>query len=338
MSRRGLLCALRSGERFLVDKDQFTIGRVKDCDLQLPHGSMSKRHAAIVRRAGNWYVMDLKSTSGTYLDDVRVPAPTKLAAGMRLQVGQERIRILELDHVATPGEFTDRVDRRLRLSCPQLLCRAEVSFSSITGSAALHQLVGEQLQSIGVAGSDTVALADPVELVLALQRLHQCGGFGPHRAGGIDLRIAQHDVVIGHTALELLAESTVPALSAWRWLMRSQVIVPPALLRGIALVMPFQAAPQRRAELRAAVEPGPGLCLWLEHLGNGYLVWVDRPITLGGDGDIVIRTSEDQLAIRPSPSGWIGNEQPLVAGAQLQVGHCDLEVLAVYDTNGIVVM
>ncbi len=44
-----------------------TIGRRPECDLVLRDGAVTSRHARIERVAGEWYVRDVGSRSGTYL-------------------------------------------------------------------------------------------------------------------------------------------------------------------------------------------------------------------------------------------------------------------------------
>ncbi len=61
------------GEKIPVDKDQFVIGRVhKACDLAIKDINISRRHAAIVRRGGHYYIKDLNSTNGIEYNGTRI--------------------------------------------------------------------------------------------------------------------------------------------------------------------------------------------------------------------------------------------------------------------------
>jgi hypothetical protein len=52
-------------QRYVIDKDQFIIGRgTKSSDLPIRDGNISRKHAAVVRRNGEYYIKDLGSTNG----------------------------------------------------------------------------------------------------------------------------------------------------------------------------------------------------------------------------------------------------------------------------------
>lgn len=58
-----------SRERFERD---FTLGRGKYCDVRFNDHRVSSFHAKIVLEGGCWFVQDLQSTNGTYLNGVRI--------------------------------------------------------------------------------------------------------------------------------------------------------------------------------------------------------------------------------------------------------------------------
>ena len=61
----------RSGRQFRIDKTHPTIiGQLKDqADLVLPSTAVSRVHASIEQRAGSWYLKDLNSRNGTWVND-----------------------------------------------------------------------------------------------------------------------------------------------------------------------------------------------------------------------------------------------------------------------------
>ncbi len=69
------------------------IGRSDSCDITLQDTYASSFHARVFSRDGEWYVEDLGSTNGTYLNQRRVTSPSELHAGDRVKIGKT---VLEL--------------------------------------------------------------------------------------------------------------------------------------------------------------------------------------------------------------------------------------------------
>jgi len=64
------------------------VGRADACQVRLSDTYVSSFHARIYSQDGSWYVEDLGSTNGTYLNQRRVTAPAELWAGDRVRVGK----------------------------------------------------------------------------------------------------------------------------------------------------------------------------------------------------------------------------------------------------------
>lgn len=52
--------------------DRMVIGRLRSCDICLPDQNVSRQHATLERDGEQWYLADLGSTNGTYLNGERV--------------------------------------------------------------------------------------------------------------------------------------------------------------------------------------------------------------------------------------------------------------------------
>src|SRR5438874_10684120 len=74
-------------KRMEFDKDEVTVGRVPGNDIVLPKGNVSKRHSQVFRREGRFFVADLKSTNGTYLNGRRITTPSVIRPGDKIYVG-----------------------------------------------------------------------------------------------------------------------------------------------------------------------------------------------------------------------------------------------------------
>ena len=64
------------------------VGRADACQIKLSDTYVSSFHARIFSRDGDWYVEDLGSTNGTYMNQRRVTSPVEVRAGDRIRVGK----------------------------------------------------------------------------------------------------------------------------------------------------------------------------------------------------------------------------------------------------------
>ncbi len=67
------LYLLYNNQRYPITKDQFIIGRgSKTSDLAIKDGNISRKHAAVIRRNGTFYIKDLGSTNGIDYKGMRI--------------------------------------------------------------------------------------------------------------------------------------------------------------------------------------------------------------------------------------------------------------------------
>jgi hypothetical protein len=60
-------------QKYRIDKDQFIIGRgAKSSDLPIKDGNISRKHAAVIRRNGTYFIKDLGSTNGIDFKGMRI--------------------------------------------------------------------------------------------------------------------------------------------------------------------------------------------------------------------------------------------------------------------------
>ena len=57
--------------RIVIDHTPFTIGRKTDRDLPIPDSRVSREHASIIAEGGNYYIVDLGSRTGVYVNRMR---------------------------------------------------------------------------------------------------------------------------------------------------------------------------------------------------------------------------------------------------------------------------
>ena len=84
----------RTGETFLLEGDETTIGRSPECDIFRDEVTVSRRHAIVRRGSGGLEIEDLGSLNGTYLNRKRIESPARLSDGNELQIGKYRLTFL----------------------------------------------------------------------------------------------------------------------------------------------------------------------------------------------------------------------------------------------------
>ena len=80
----------RVGQSFPMLGEKMTIGRSPETDVFLDDVTVSREHATLVRRGGDWYLDDAGSLNGTYVNRQRVDSH-RLADGDELQIGKFKL-------------------------------------------------------------------------------------------------------------------------------------------------------------------------------------------------------------------------------------------------------
>jgi two-component system cell cycle response regulator len=100
-----------AGLRIPLTKDTLTLGRTVDSDLVFHDDQISRRHATISfdSESGKYYLADLGSTNGTFLND-RPVTKTELNDGDKIFAGTTILKFVLQDEVESEsGEIVDRL-------------------------------------------------------------------------------------------------------------------------------------------------------------------------------------------------------------------------------------
>ncbi len=81
-----ILRGLKAGRIYELLGDSITIGRNSHCDLVLPDEVVSRSHARLKARDGEYFIEDLSSRNGTFVNGKRIKQPVPLADGDYIQV------------------------------------------------------------------------------------------------------------------------------------------------------------------------------------------------------------------------------------------------------------
>ena len=91
-----------SKSTFQVTKSGATIGRGPESTIQLADLSVSRKHARIAYRQGSYWLSDLGSMGGTWVDGAKLAAPRRVATGQTIDIGLCRLVVV----AAVEGEKT----------------------------------------------------------------------------------------------------------------------------------------------------------------------------------------------------------------------------------------
>ena len=79
-----------NGKKYDLDGVQTTIGRSKECDIQLPDPNVSRKHAEVRQEGAAYWAIDLDSTNGMEVNGRRQKR-AKLRQGDRITVGSTEL-------------------------------------------------------------------------------------------------------------------------------------------------------------------------------------------------------------------------------------------------------
>jgi hypothetical protein len=91
-----------SRSTFQVTKSGATIGRGPESTIQLADLSVSRKHARITYKQGAYWLSDLGSMGGTWIDGTKLAAPRRVATGQTIDIGVCRLTVV----AAVEGETT----------------------------------------------------------------------------------------------------------------------------------------------------------------------------------------------------------------------------------------
>lgn len=82
-----------AGTRITLGEMPITIGRAEDSTLVITDDYASARHARLVPRDGQWFIEDMGSTNGTYLDRAKVTGPTPVPLAVPIRIGRTSLEL-----------------------------------------------------------------------------------------------------------------------------------------------------------------------------------------------------------------------------------------------------
>lgn len=89
-----LLCGPMDGSDYRCDKNEIIVGRDPQQDVAIPlDKQVSRNHARIYRHNDKWFVQDMNSKHGTFLNGVKIESETAIDDSDIIKVGSTELRV-----------------------------------------------------------------------------------------------------------------------------------------------------------------------------------------------------------------------------------------------------
>lgn len=177
MSSLVFLAGPNAGRRYELSEGEFLIGRHSDCQVFVPDMRVSRQHARIRRENGGWFLDDLGSNNGTYVNGRRVQS-ISLHANDEIGIANNRIRV-ELPGTVRPSPAPDGKVTIVEMDSPAIyMSRNDAEALAGFGSSLLGAptearelvLMQRKLEAVGGLLEIAANTADPDELLSEVVR------------------------------------------------------------------------------------------------------------------------------------------------------------------------
>lgn len=145
-----------------------TVGRSRDCDLQLNLDRISRRHLRLQLDGEQLLVEDLGSTNGTFVNDERIHVPTLLNPGDTLHIADYTFRLTSSDD--SDGTPASRSGKPGTLSGQTIAGFTEESIGFPVQAPQFYELLNDGLVEPLAAEADTNGQGDEAVLILGRSR------------------------------------------------------------------------------------------------------------------------------------------------------------------------
>ena len=117
---------LSPGQLFALEGDSCVLGRHPDCNVVLDVRAVSREHARLVKVDETFFVEDLKSRNGTFLNDERVTGQRELREDDQIKICD----VVFVFHYGSPGAESESVQEGVSQSEAMMIDDARVGASS----------------------------------------------------------------------------------------------------------------------------------------------------------------------------------------------------------------
>ena len=88
---------------WIKEGDAVSIGRGKTADVSIDNAAVSRRHATLEMRNGEYLLTDLKSVNGTRVNGHKIEGATPITAADRIEIGKFRFVVAQISEDSYPA-------------------------------------------------------------------------------------------------------------------------------------------------------------------------------------------------------------------------------------------
>ena len=188
--------------------DEVSIGRAAGSTVVITDPRVSRHHARLLRRQGDWWVEDLGARNPTLLNGAPVAKPQPLKPGDRLEIGDAVLQLVDDAAPARTAPLVRHDAERTRIGIPR---EGTADAARIRTVNEIHRAIAEPLslaELLGVILGHCFDLLDPEEGVVMLRgRDGTLNAAASRRASG-----AQDAVTIPRRLVDEVMGKRAPAL------------------------------------------------------------------------------------------------------------------------------
>ncbi|MCC7070259.1 MAG: FHA domain-containing protein [Deltaproteobacteria bacterium] len=116
-------CEIRncsSSETYSIPPEGFVFGRTGGpANVPIADQSVSKRHARVFMKDGQWFLEDLKSVNGTVVNNRRITEPVAITQGFTFSLSKHQFEVTSVDGASTPRQRESDPRRARSSQAPQ---------------------------------------------------------------------------------------------------------------------------------------------------------------------------------------------------------------------------
>lgn len=144
------------GQEVAIERDML-IGRHQDADLVLQSAEISRRHAAFLLKEDALWVQDLKSSNGTFVNDIRIEHDKMLKEGDIVQFASIKFNVL------APAKVEPVIEQLV----------PEIEIEPVT--QAIEKPIQQPSEAIATAEIEKTVIEEKVEEKTAAQQMNEQG-------------------------------------------------------------------------------------------------------------------------------------------------------------------